>query len=181
MQVIEHYEVPSGGVSSITFDEIPTDGTYTDLMIVHSLRTNRSVEVADEVQLRFNNDTGNNYSVRRLYSYVVGGHVASDATTTNYLIRGHTTAAGATANTFGSETIYIPNYASSVAKSVSRDAVSENNGTEAWLTLAAGLWTGTAAINQIVLSPQVGSQFVQYGSATLYGILAGSDGTTTVS
>jgi hypothetical protein len=86
----------------------------------------------------------------------------------------------ATSNTFGNGEIYIPNYLSGTAKSFSSDSVAENNGTEGWQVIQANLWSGTDAITSIELDPALGT-FVQYSSATLYGILAGSDGIVAVS
>jgi hypothetical protein len=74
-----------------------------------------------------------------------------------------------TANTFGNTDIYIPNYAGSANKSVSVDTVEENNGTTARALLGAILWSNTAAITALGLTPVSGS-FVQYSTATLYGI-----------
>jgi len=73
-------------------------------------------------------------------------------------------------NVFGNGEIYFPNYLSSVNKSYSSDAVSENNATAAYTALTAGLWSNTAAITSISLSVLVGTKFLQYSTATLYGI-----------
>ena len=79
--------------------------------------------------------------------------------------------ANATANTFGNSEIYIPNYTGSNYKSISADSVSENNASAAYANLFAGLWSNTAAINQITLIPGASANFAQYSTATLYGIL----------
>jgi hypothetical protein len=64
--------------------------------------------------------------------------------------------------------IYIPNYAGSSNKSVSIDSVTENNATGAYSGLTAALFASTAAITSFGIS--TGSNFVQYSTATLYGI-----------
>jgi hypothetical protein len=76
----------------------------------------------------------------------------------------------ATANTFGNGEIYIPNYTGSNNKSVLSDGVGENNGTTSYQFITAGLWSNSAAITSIVLTPLVGTLFLQYSTATLYGI-----------
>jgi hypothetical protein len=87
-----------------------------------------------------------------------------------------------TADTFGNTAIYIPNYqASGVAKSFSTDGVAENNATSASLGITAGLSEITAAITSIRIAPPASINWVEYSSATLYGILAGSDGIVSVS
>jgi len=77
----------------------------------------------------------------------------------------------ATASTFGNGEYYIPNYTSSNYKSVSADAVSENNNTTAYARLTAGLWSNTAAITSIRLTPDTGTAWVTNSTATLYGVL----------
>jgi hypothetical protein len=79
--------------------------------------------------------------------------------------------AGATANTFSNADIYIPNYTSSNAKSVSVDGVTENNATEASATLTAGLSTDTAAITSITVIALSSGTIATNSTFTLYGIL----------
>ncbi|CAB4222006.1 hypothetical protein UFOVP1649_5 [uncultured Caudovirales phage] len=76
-----------------------------------------------------------------------------------------------TASTFGNAEFYIPNYAGSNYKSASFDGVGENNATQAWMGLGAGLWSNTAAINQLTLTVAGGTTYLTYSSASLYGIL----------
>ena len=93
-----------------------------------------------------------------------------------------TSSAGSrTANTFANVQIHIPNYASSNYKSYSSDGGEENNATAAVMGIWAGLWSDTSAITEIKLEDYNGGSWVQYSSASLYGVTSGSDGTTTVS
>ena len=75
-----------------------------------------------------------------------------------------------TANTFGNAELYIPNYAGSNYKSVSIDTVTENNATSAYAEIEAALWANTAAISSITCTLAFGTLFMQYSTATLYGI-----------
>ena len=159
--------VGAGGASSIDFTSIPS--TYTDLCIKISARTNRA-DQSDAIRLQYNADTGNNYSIRYLFTAdgaTVGSGLASSI---SFDIAGFATAATATSNTFGNSETYIPNYAGSTQKSSSTDSTAENNATAGLLRLEANLWTGTAAITSIKLAPNVGTLFNQYSTATLYGI-----------
>ena len=167
--LIQRIEVTNpAGQASIEFTSIPA--TYTDLYLVFSLR-DTSDTVAGLVTF---NTSGGTYTRRRLQGS--GSTVMSDTAGHDFTIN----VAGFTANTFGSGAIYIPNYTSSNAKSYSSDSVSETNSTASYQRLNAGLWSGTSAITSVTMEPLVGS-WVQYSSATVYGITAGSDGTTTVS
>ena len=173
MQLIEHIEVGSGGAASITFSAIPD--TFTDLLLKVSIRGNRTGSNADRLLIKFNGlDTS--FTSRRLLG--TGSSVASD-TTTN--VAGQSTEPNSTANTFASNDIYIPNYASASFKSFSVDSVTENNGTEAYQLILAGLWSNTAAVNSITFVGNGGQTFLQYSSASLYGIKSGTDGIVTVS
>lgn len=156
----------TGTVTDITFTSIPA--TYTDLVLKMSLRTNGAV-VADDVALEFNGITSTAfYAVRQ-----VGGNGSSVYSNTGPVhAAGYETGSSATASTFGSTDIYIPNYANtSYAKSYSTDSVTENNATQANQTLQAGLWNPTtqAAISSIKMYPGTGS-FVIYSTAYLYGV-----------
>ena len=91
-----------------------------------------------------------------------------DAAATRIYI-GQVNGATATANTFANVSIYIPNYTSANYKSVSIDAVTENNATTAYAFLSAGLWSNTAAITSATITNSSGN-YVQYSTAYLYGI-----------
>jgi hypothetical protein len=171
MQVIQHQELASAQ-ASITFSSIPQ--TYTDLYLVFSARSNYGAGT-DALQISFNSNTSS-YSSRLLY-----GTGTSAASTTIARYVGEIVPATYTANTFGNLSIYVPNYTSGSAKSYSADTVTENNATSAFQVITAGLWDNTAAITSIAFTTVSGSNFLQYTSATLYGILKGSDGIVTVS
>jgi hypothetical protein len=156
--------VGAGGASSIDFTSIPA--TYTDLKIVFSGRDGTG-QVYGDGSIRFNNNTGSNYSRRRLLGN--GSGVSSGSETTTSITGWNSNGANSTANTFCNVEIYIPNYLSSSQKSVSIDCVVENNGTEGYDILVAGLWNQTAAINQVSII-NLTSNFVQYSTASLYGI-----------
>jgi hypothetical protein len=171
MTLIEHKELGSAA-ASITFTSIPQ--TYTDLLLVTSLRSAQA-DVALEVFLSFNGSTSS-FSARQLYGSGSGVGSSTPARQAGLL-----PGANATSSVFNNATIYIPNYAGSSNKSYSADSVTENNGTTAYQNIVAGLWSVTDAINSITITNTGGNNFTQYSSVTLYGILKGSDGTTTVS
>ena len=160
---IASVSVGSGGSSTIDFSSIPT--TYTDLCLVASLRGNNG-GVYETPQIRFNGLT-TNLSTRRIISDGSSSPQAATYYPSNIYVVAPSS--GATASTFGNLNFYIPNYTGSTNKSLSTDSVTENNATEAETNMGAGLWASTAAINQITLVPQ-GSLFVQFSTATLYGI-----------
>lgn len=168
MTLISTVTVGSGGAASIDFTSIAA--TYTDLYLLVSGRTTAA---SIEMRIQFNGDTASNYSVRRLYGD--GSSAASNSTSTTYLAPYAINPSDSSSNVFGNASVYIPNYAGSTAKSVSIDGVAENNATAGYQAINAGLWTGTAAITSIKLIGQTGN-WVEYSTASLYGILKGSGG-----
>jgi hypothetical protein len=172
MQLIEHYEVPSGGVSSITFSSIPA--TFTDLHLMLSLRSDRD-RITDDLLCALN--SGGTYSSRFLFGS--GSTVSSSSITNAYA--GSYPGNDATANTFGNKQIYIPNYSATGNKMYSADTVTENNGTEARQMIVVTSWSETSPITTITITSLNSTNFLEYSSATLYGILAGSDGIVAVS
>lgn len=174
MTLIATTTVGAGGASSIDFTSIPA--TYTDLLVVFSIRTSNAV-TKDDLGLRFNAAT-TSYSDRYLYGNGATTNSGTDATP-NELYGGIASGSSATAATFGSGSIYVPNYAGSTNKSISVDAVNENNATTAFQFLIAGLWSNTSTITSLSLRPYGGTgTLAQYSTASLYGITKGSGGAT---
>lgn len=157
--------VGSGGASSIDFTSIPS--TYTDLCVKLSARTSGTLSRSESIYLRFNGVTTSSYSDRYLQGS--GSSASSGSGSTTYIYIGEQPQSPSTASTFGNAEIYIPNYAGSNNKSLSVDNVQEDNQTTAYATLVAGLWSNSAAITSIKVYPTL-SNFVQYSTATLYGI-----------
>ena len=154
--------VGSGGASNIEFTSIP--GTYTDLVIKYSARCDQSGVAPTFTNITFNSNTSS-YTYRRIYGD--GSSATSSSGSAQYI--DNIAGTGATASTFTNVETYIPNYAGSNNKSYSTDVALENNGTTAHTALYAGLWSNTAAITSVKLSPATGN-YVQYTTATLYGI-----------
>jgi len=164
-EAIATVTVGSGGAASIDFTSIPA--TYTDLCVVLSLRNNRSTAIGYP-RLTFNSST-TGYTRRELYGDGSSAYSSTGGggSYLEFVCSGN----GATSSTFGNAVFYVPNYAGSNNKSVSYDAVSENNATTAQASLNAGLWSNTSAITSIAFAPgDSATSFSQYSTATLYGI-----------
>lgn len=156
--------VGSGGAATINFTSIPS--TYTDLCVELSLRDGTAAQSVN-ANIIFNNNGSAIYSARRLYAS--GSGAGSDSYSGLTSMPGiWVNSATSTSNTFANIMIYIPNYSGSSNKSISIDSVTENNATTAFSGLTAGLFASTTAITDINFS--TGSNFVQYSTATLYGI-----------
>ena len=157
----------SSATTPITFTSIPQSGT--DLLIVMSVRdTYASGTYGTNINFRINS-TATGYVNRALYG--TGSTTASSVGGTS-TISGVTTlatSASATANTFSSISIYIPNYSATGAKSISLDGVSENNATGAAQDLVASSLSDTAPVTSFSIFAG-GSSFEIGSSASLYTI-----------
>ena len=175
-KLIERVTVGSGGAASITFSDIPD--TYTDLYLVVSSRSSSVQGAGNPNNILYLQLNGSSANFSRRVLQGSGSSTASFSFGDGFM--GYNTGSDMTANTFGNTSIYIPNYRSSVAKSISVDSVSENNATYSMQNITASLWNNNAAITSLALNNVTGN-FVEFSSASLYGIVRGSDGTTTVS
>jgi hypothetical protein len=159
--LISSVTVGSGGAANMEFTSIAA--TYTDLVVKI---TGRSDSSDTSIELSFNNNTSN-----RTTRYLFGnGSTAASSNNTNMFITSSIVPSTSTASTFSNAELYIPNYAGSNNKSSSVDGVSENNATASNMALTANLWSDSAAITSIKLTPAGGGNFVQYSTAYLYGI-----------
>jgi len=166
MVAIQTVTVGSGGAASIDFTSIPQ--TYTDLVVRLS---GRSTTADADMYISFNSNTAN-YSRRVLR----GNGSAASSTSGSDRYVGTIDSSGETASTFGNWEIYVPNYTTSNNKSYSIDSVEENNATQAFQYMIAGLWSNSAAITSIKLEFIAAGTFAQYSTATLYGVTSAAYG-----
>ena len=147
--------------STITFNSISS--AYTDLRLVFVGTSDTGTPYAN---LRFNGDTGINYSSTFMQA------TGSVATSVNY---SDTNAMLIAANNTLSTTIPIMyevdlfSYAGSVYKTILSKGSGDKNGTGI-VDRFVGLWRSTSAINSITLYTTA-NNFATGTKATLYGIL----------
>ena len=164
--LLEKVTVGAAGATSVTFNSIPQTG-YSDLVIKVSARDATSTYASSagiSWQVQFNGLTTN---LTGRYIFAGGSGTPSSGTDTSNIYGSNSTGLD-TASTFGNGEVYIPNYTSSNYKSMSIDAVSENNATAAGSRLNAGLWSATAAITSVKILAY--SAFAQYSTFSLYGV-----------
>lgn len=173
MKLIQSVTVGSGGAANIEFTSIPQ--SYTDLKLVFSLRGSNAVTFAG-LNMAINNSTAD-MTTRYVYG---SGSSASSGTLGGSGFMHDVNGSSSTSNTFCNVEYYFPNYTSAAVKTFSQDVVNENNATAAYMMSQAGLWNQTAAITTLKLTPSTGT-WLQYSSASLYGILKGSLAGVTIS
>ncbi len=172
---IQNIEVPAGGQSSIVFNNIPQ--LYDDLIIKMSLRTT-SANIYDDLDITFNGETARSW---RGFYYVPTSVATNGSSSFNIVAQ--TPGSPLAESVFSNTDLYIVDYKSTALKIISSESVVANaSGSQYMMVINSNTVTNSAAINTITLSHAFGVYtFVQYSSATLYGITKGSSGGVTVS
>jgi hypothetical protein len=161
-KLIETLTVPATPQSGIDFQNIPA--TYTDLLILASLRNNDSNQ-AGNVLVELNGSTSSFSNI-----FWQGNGVNLSQSSVSAMV-GDMNTAFDPSGVFNNILIYFGNYASSNSKNFFAKAVQEMAGVNAFMQNDANLWSNSAAINRITLrNRNAGINFVQYSSASLYGI-----------
>ena len=166
--VIDHTEL---GAAASSWDVTSIPSSYDHLLIVASARSDEA-NTLKYLMLNFNGDTGTNYSNTRLMA--VSSTPSSDRDAGKAFMKaGMVTAASVLADSFGTFKCWIPNYANTANfKQAAVQTSTGGSSTSDWwwsLNVDAGLWSSTAAINQVTLAPGA-DDFVQYSTFTLYGV-----------
>jgi hypothetical protein len=147
--------------TTVTFTSIPS--TYTDLVFV----INAKNDTTTNSEIRFNSDSGSNYSATALYGN--GSSAASTRETSTAQASIDWNAYITTGDFAYSNVINIMNYSNTTTyKTFLARANSAANGVD----LIAGLWRSTAAINSLTILTTTGTRNFASGSTfNLYGIL----------
>lgn len=166
LELIQNVELSSSS-NSITFASIPQ--SYTDLKVFVTAR----IDNTDELLIQPNGSSSNlSYRLFRGYN---GG--LSSAT----VLRFYAPYSIYPAGIFGNGHIYIPNYTSSNYKGISAESSAPNNSAAMPIGMVNILWSDTSPITSLKIAANGGNSMLAGSIFSLYGITAGSDGTTTVS
>jgi hypothetical protein len=141
--------------ASVTFSSIPA--TYTDLYFICSLT---ALNTNSAIGLRFNSDTGTNYSTTRVYGN--GTSAVSDRTSNNSYAQ-----LGFAGAELTNQVFQIMNYANTTTN---KTAIGRANGAGILAMATVSLWRSTAAIDNIVIRRVDGGNLASGSTFTLYGI-----------
>jgi hypothetical protein len=147
----------SSATSSIVFSSIPA--AYTDLRIIF----NGITASAGSFALRFNSDTGSDYSRTVFYGTGSVAGTSRESNVTSIQIA-NTNSSGATLITCD-----IFSYASSIFKTVLGEGFDDRSGSGV-VAKTVGMWRDTSAITTISIIEANGANFSIGTTATLYGI-----------
>jgi hypothetical protein len=159
LAVIQETIVPGGGAATIDFTSIPS--SYRVLQLHWVGQTENAA--AQNLNLRFNNDSGNNYfwGAMEIAGSSTGGPI-------NAGVIGVLSATGDASPVAG--LIYINYYAGTTWNKIARGEWSGQYGAAVRLGSADVIWLNAAAVTQVTLfgsvsNIKVGSTFILYGIA----------------
>lgn len=152
--------VGAGGPYTITFSSIPS--TYKHLQV----RAIAKFSSADNMIIRMNSDTGNNYA----YHYLFGsGSAASSSggSSANSIIATYDPSA---TSTYAGIVLDILDYANTSKYKTTRmlTGIDTNGGGN--VALYSGLWQSTSAISTLTFTTYNANNMSQYSSFALYGV-----------
>ena len=152
----------TGSSSTISFTSIPN--SYTHLQIRFTGKGTGSAEVSSKI--RFNSDTGSNYSWHQLYGYNFSPG-ASNGVSVGGILGFYTTGTN-DSNVVGVGVVDILDY-TNVNKYTTTRLLSGMNGTNGYIGLHSGLWQNTAAITSIDIAIDSGN-WATTTQIALYGV-----------
>lgn len=157
----------SGSTNSITFSSIPS--TYKHLQLRIMSRSARSA-ATDTIYMRFNSDSGTNYSYHNLTgngSAASAGGYAPDT----IMFVATTPAASATSGIFGVSVVDILDYANTNKNKTVRALDGYDANGSGVVELRSNAWYNTAAVSTIFLANyQAADNFAAGTTFALYGI-----------
>jgi hypothetical protein len=148
--------------STVTFSSIPQ--TYTDLVLVISGRCSSTVGNNNSA-IRFNSDSGNNYSMTRATG---DGSTPGTDRVANTSYAGWAFIANSSSSEFSPVIYQIQNYSNTTTN---KSLIGRGNWTAQFVSATVSMWRNTAAITTIDIT-QTGTNWVVGSTFTLYGIKA---------
>ena len=151
-----------GSAASYTFSSIPS--TYTDLVIVVSAIL---VSGGLDLGIRFNGDTGTNYSA----TILTGNGTSASSTRETSQTRGLLDYNGTPSTTAGAHTLLVNvmNYANSTTY---KTAIARSNNAAGGTDANVVLWRSTSAINSLTILSTNVNNIATGSTLTLYGLAA---------
>jgi hypothetical protein len=156
----------STAAASITFSSIPS--TYTDLIVIINGGT---FSQGDNVYLRFNSDSGTNYSFTELRGT---GSAATSAQASNQTAAYLMSSIGGGATLGQNYIANIMNYSNSTTNKTVISRANQPDSSTSYPGVGAyvNLWRNTAAINTVLIGRTGGGDLALDSTFTIYGIKA---------
>lgn len=152
--------------TTITFSSIPS--TYKHLQIRALAGNNNGGIGVGSFYVKFNSDSGSNYSWHRIYGDGETASVSSVSSTTamDLAVVGF---AGNT-NPFGAVILDILDYTNTGKNTTCRSLAGSDRNGAGTIAIYSGAWYNTAAVTNIDITTDSGNQFTTNSRFALYGI-----------
>jgi hypothetical protein len=153
--------------SSVVFDVSTFASTYKHLQIRAAVKTNAG-GWPDDLQIRFNNDSGSNYNGHAVFGSQIGAveSISSGSTTSIPTIL---TSGGGPGDLFSANIIDILDAYSAIKNTTVR-AMSGVISAGSQIRFTSGLWRNTASLTSITLNTGSTTNFIAGSRFSLYGI-----------
>lgn len=158
----------SGSIGTITFSSIPS--SYTHLQLRVFARSATASTGQDDLQIKFNSDTGSNYSAHRLYGQGTtassGGFTSQSVVHLDEILCRNSN----TASVFSGIIVDILDYKNTNKYKTVRALGGNDNNGSGTIAFDSGLWMSTSAVTQLDLQVSGGANFITGSVFELYGI-----------
>ena len=159
--------IGSGGDTSITFSNIPQNYEHLQLRFFTRGKT-AGLTGACVHRLKFNNDSGTNYTYHQLRGNGTGAGAEGGSSLSAGCCVGYYPAGGETANSFSAIVCDILDYTNTNKYKTVRALDGWDGNGSGYSSLNSGLWMSTSAISTILVTCDDG--LGQYSTVALYGI-----------
>lgn len=167
MDALASTTVGSTSVATITFSAIPQGYKHLQLRI---LARGNNANTYDSFSVRFNGDSGNNYTFHGLYGEGVGTPTATGVNPYSAFRGTEITGNNASAGMFGGAIVDVLDYNSTNRYKTARGFGGDDRNGSGIVGITSGTWLNSSAITSIVIAPVFGSLFLQHSQFALYGI-----------
>lgn len=158
----------SSAAASVTFSGIPQN--YTDLRIAIQARSTAAGNGRESFRIRFNGDTGSNYSA----TWIVGNGTSAGSSRNSSQTYAYAMfqESNSTSTAYGMNTLDIMNYSNSTTykTGLTRSSYNLLGNTEDCSAAHVFLWRSTSAITSIEFSTDASGGFSSGSTFNLYGI-----------
>ena len=159
----------TGSNTTLTFSAIP--GTYQYLQLRLLTRANDGGSNNATINVRFNSDSGSNYTRHQLRGDGSAASAFGSVSQTQAFITSGSAGSNALANTMGVSIIDIHDYVSTTKNKTVRSFTGMDlNSADGQILLTSSLWMNTNAITSISIFQGSGENFTTSTVAALYGV-----------
>jgi hypothetical protein len=162
MEPIATQLVGSGGTSTITFSNIPSTYKHLQLRAINA----KSGGASDAIYVRFNSDSGSNYSQHRIYGDGSSATAYGASSTTAAL---ELVCMGTSSTNFGTFVLDALDYGNINKYKTVRALAGQDKSGSGQIMLGSGAWLNTSAITSITLTGS-SATIAEFSRFSLYGI-----------